>query len=32
VIKAGRKFKTGEEFFINYDTYSSVYDMFRYYG
>lgn len=32
VIKAGRKFKRGEEFFINYDSFSTVYDMFRYYG
>lgn len=32
VIKAGRKFRKGEEFYINYDPYSTIYDMFRYYG
>jgi hypothetical protein len=32
VIRAGRDFKMGEEFFINYNSYASVYDMFRSYG
>lgn len=31
-IKAGRNFKKGEEFYINYDAYATVYDMFKYYG
>jgi hypothetical protein len=32
VIRAGRKFKTGEEFKINYDVTESVYGLFRRYG
>lgn len=32
IIKAGRKFKKGEEFFINYDRYSGVFEIFKRYG
>lgn len=32
LIKAGRKFKTGEEFVINYGFYTTVYDFFKQYG
>ena len=32
VVKAGRKFKMGEEFFINYDKYSGVFEIFKRYG
>jgi hypothetical protein len=32
VIRAGRKFKKGEEFTINYDVLESVYGIFRRYG
>ena len=31
-VKAGRKFKIGEEFRINYDTHSGVHDIFKRYG
>jgi hypothetical protein len=32
IIKAGRNFKMGEEFFINYNSFASVYETFRNYG
>lgn len=31
-VRAGRAFKTGEEFTINYNVYSSVYETFKQYG
>lgn len=31
-IKAGRKFKVGEEFRINYDSHSGMFDIFKRYG
>jgi hypothetical protein len=32
LIKAGREFKHGEEFYINYNSFASVYDIFKNYG
>ena len=32
LVKAGREFKKGEEFFINYNAYASVYEIFKSYG
>jgi hypothetical protein len=31
-VKAGRKFKKGEEFTINYDTFATLYEIFKRYG
>jgi hypothetical protein len=32
VVKAGRDFKKGEEFYINYNSFGTVYEIFKSYG